>query len=92
MRISYSSSRFLDNFTRMTFATTYSYSNRKIFDLSTLLKAITFIVANFIVVFTFLFLTLEEFEWRIFSYREQISVEVLDETPWNIKTLIKRYA
>ena len=72
----------------MTFTTTYSYSNRKIFDLSTLLKAITFIVANFILVFIFLFLTLEEFEWEIFSSRGQITDEVLDESPWNIKTLI----
>ena len=72
----------------MTFATTYSYSNKKIFDLSTLLKAITFIVANFILVFIFLFVTLEEFEWAMFSSKEQISDEVLDETPWNIKTFI----
>ena len=72
----------------MTFATTYSYSNKKIFDLSTLLKAITFIVANFILVFIFLFLTLEEFEWAIFSSKEQITDEVLDKTPWNIKPFI----
>ena len=72
----------------MTFATTYSYSNKKIFDLSTLLKAITFIVANFILVFIFLFVTFEEFEWAMFSSKEQISDEVLDKTPWNIKTFI----
>ena len=74
----------------MTFATTYSYRKRKIFDLSSLLKAITFIVANFILVFIFIFLALEEFEWAIFSSREQIADEVLDETSWNIKTLILR--
>ena len=72
----------------MTLATTYSYSNKKIFDLSTLLKAITFIVANFILVFIFLFLTLEEFEWAIFSSKEQITDEVIDKTPWNIKPFI----
>ena len=72
----------------MTLATTYSYSNKKIFDLSTLLKAITFIVANFILVFIFLFATLEEFEWAMFSSKEQISDEVLDETPWNIRTFV----
>ena len=72
----------------MTFATTYSYRNRKIFDLSALLKAFTFIVANFILIFIFLFLTLEEFEWAIFSSIEKIGDKVLDETPWNIKTLI----
>ena len=72
----------------MTFVTTYSYNKRKIFDLSTLLKTITFIVANFILFFIFLFLTVEEFEWAIFSSREELASEVLDETPWNIKTLI----
>ena len=72
----------------MTFVTTYSYNKRKIFDLSTLLKTITFIVANFILFFIFLFLTVEEFEWAIFSSRVELASEVLDETPWNIKTLI----
>ena len=72
----------------MTFATTYGYSNRKIFDLGILLKAIRFTVANFILVLIFLFLTLEEFEWAIFSSRQQIADVVLDESPWNIKTLI----
>ena len=72
----------------MTFATTYSYSNKKNFDLSTLLKAITFIVVNFILFFIFLFVTLEEFEWAIVSSKEQIADEVLDETPWNIKSFI----
>tara|TARA_Y100001968_G_scaffold241469_1_gene225027 strand:+ start:1953 stop:2171 length:219 start_codon:yes stop_codon:yes gene_type:complete len=72
----------------MTFATTYSHSNRKIFDLSTFIKAFTFIVYNLILVFIFIFLSLEEFEWAIFSSREQIADEVSDETPWNIKTLI----
>tara|TARA_Y100001978_G_scaffold180747_1_gene176477 strand:+ start:319 stop:537 length:219 start_codon:yes stop_codon:yes gene_type:complete len=72
----------------MTFSTTYSYSNRKIFDLTTLLDAITFIVANLILVFIFLFLGMEEFEWAIFSSRENIADEVLDETSWNINTLI----
>jgi len=72
----------------MTLATTYSYSNKKIYDLSTLLNAITFIVANFILVLIFLFLTLEEFEWAIFSSKEQITDEVLDKTPWNIKPFI----
>tara|TARA_Y100001968_G_scaffold266892_1_gene256588 strand:+ start:1203 stop:1421 length:219 start_codon:yes stop_codon:yes gene_type:complete len=72
----------------MTFATTYSYSNRRIFDLETLLGAIKFIIVNFILAFIFLFLTVEEFEWVIFSSREGITVKVIDETSWNIKTLI----
>ena len=71
----------------MTLAT-YSYSDRRIFDLKTLLVAIRFIIVNFILAFIFLFLTLEEFEWAIFSSREGIKEKVIDKTSWNIKTLI----
>ena len=72
----------------MTFATTYIYNDRKIFDLKTLLDAIRFIIVNSILAFIFLFLTFEEFEWAIFSSRERITDKVIDETLWNIKTLI----
>ena len=72
----------------MTFANTYIYSDRNIFDLKTLLEAIRFIIVNSILAFIFLFLTFEEFEWEIFSSREGITDKVIDETSWNIKTLI----
>ena len=72
----------------MTFATTYIYSDRNIFDLKTFLDAIRFIIVNSILAFIFLFLTFEEFEWAIFSSRERITDKVIDETSWNIKTLI----
>ena len=72
----------------MTFATTYSYSDRRIFDLKTFIEAIKFIIINSILAFIFLFLTVEEFEWAIFSSRESITDKVKDETSWNIKTLI----
>ncbi len=72
----------------MTFATSYSYSERSIFDLKTLVEAIKFILINLILAFIFLFLAIEEFEWSIFSSRQQIKDMVFDETSWNIKTLI----
>ncbi len=72
----------------MTFANTYIYRDRSIFDLKTLLEAIRFIIVNSILAFIFLFLTVEEFEWAIFSSRERIKDKVIDETSWNIKTLI----
>ena len=72
----------------MTFATIYSYKDRSIFNLETLIKAIRFIIVNSILAFIFLFLTLEEFEWALFSYKESITDTVIDETSWNIKTLI----
>ena len=73
----------------MTFANTYIYSDRNIFDLKTLLEATRFIIANAVLAFIFLFITLEEFEWSVFSYRERITDKVIDQTSWNIKTLIK---
>ena len=73
----------------MTFATTYSYSYRQIFDLKTLLEAIRFIIVNSILALIFFFLTIEEFEWVIFSSREGITDKVIDETSWNIKTLFQ---
>ena len=72
----------------MTFATSYSYSDRSVFDLKTLFEAIRFIIVNSILAFIFLFLTVEEFEWAIFSSREGLTDKVVDETSWNIKTLI----
>ena len=72
----------------MTFSTSYSYGDRSIFDLKTLLEAIRFIIVNFILAFVFLFLTVEEFEWTIFSAKEKITDKVIDKTAWNIKTLI----
>ena len=72
----------------MTFANTYIYSDRNIFDLKTLLDAIRFIIVNSILAFIFLFLTFEEFEWVIFSSSKRITDKVIDETSWNIKTLI----
>ena len=72
----------------MTFATTYSYSDRRVFDLKTLVEAIRFIIINSILAFIFLFLTLEEVEWSIISKKESITDKIIDDTSWNIKTLI----
>ena len=74
----------------MTFATTYSYRKRQIFDLNTLLKAIRFLIVNSILAFIFLFLYVEEIEWAIFSSREGITDKVIDQTSWNIKTLVEK--
>ncbi|WP_413678074.1 hypothetical protein [Prochlorococcus sp. MIT 0916] len=72
----------------MSFATTYSYSDREIFDVKTLFEATRFIIVNSILFVIFLFLTIEEFEWAIFSSSEGIADMVIDDTSWNIKTLI----
>ena len=71
----------------MTFATTYRYYDRKIFDLKILVEAIRFLIINSILAFILLFLTLEEIDWAIYSYREKIKDKIIDQTSWNIKTL-----
>ena len=71
----------------MTIATAYSYNDRRIFDLKTLVEAIKFIIINSILAFIFLFLTFEEIDWAIFSYREKITDKIIDETSWNINAL-----
>ena len=58
---------------RMTFSTLYSYSERNIFDIKTLFFALRFIIINFVLVFIFLFLTLEEIEWTLFSSKQEIN-------------------
>ena len=71
----------------MTFATTYSYRDRRIFDVKTLVEAIRFIIINSILAFIFLFLTLEEIDWVLFSSKDKINQTVIDNTSWNIKTI-----
>ncbi len=72
----------------MTFASTYNYRERGVFDLKTLLEAIRFIIATSILSIIFLFLIFEEIEWNTFSRREKIKDKVIDKTSWNIGTLI----
>ena len=72
----------------MTFATTYSYQDKKVFDLETLLESIRFIIVNSILAFIFLFLIVEQFEWAVFSNREGITDNFIDQSSWNINTLI----
>ena len=72
----------------MALATTSRYNNRQFFNLNTFFELIEFILLNLILIFIFLFLSLEEFDWAIFSSREQVTDLIIDETSWNIKTLI----
>tara|TARA_B100001029_G_C14986527_1_gene409305 strand:+ start:116 stop:334 length:219 start_codon:yes stop_codon:yes gene_type:complete len=65
----------------------YIYRERSIFDVQTLLKAFRFIIINAILAFIFLFLTLEEIDWAIFSAREKHLNVITDTTSWNIKTI-----
>ena len=76
----------MDTYSGITFATTYSYKYKRIFDTKTLVEAIRFIIINSILAFIFLFLILEELDWSILASREKITDKIIDETSWNIKT------
>ena len=71
----------------MASSTAYSYRERSVFDLKTLIEAIRFIIVNTILAFIFLFLTLEEIDWAILSSREKLNDIVIDKTSWNIKEI-----
>ena len=65
----------------------YSYRERSVFDIKTLIEALRFIFVNAILAFIFLFLTLEEIDWAILSSREKINDKIIDNTSWNIKKI-----
>tara|TARA_B100000965_G_C19147375_1_gene564439 strand:- start:126 stop:353 length:228 start_codon:yes stop_codon:yes gene_type:complete len=71
----------------MTSSTVYSYRERRIFDVKTLIEALRFIIVNAILAFIFLFLTLEEIDWILLSSSEKINDKVIDNTSWNIKEI-----
>ena len=71
----------------MALSTAYVYSERGIFDIKTLIEALRFIIVNSILAFIFLFLTLEEIDWTLFSFREKINDKIIDNTSWNIRTI-----
>ena len=71
----------------MASSTAYSYKERSIFDIKTLIQAFRFIIVNAILAFIFLFLSLEEIDWALLSSREKINDIVIDNTSWNIKKI-----
>ena len=72
----------------MAFSTSYRYRERSIFDLKSLFEALRFLIINAILAFIFLFLTLEEIDWSLFSSRAKIKDVVIDNSSWNIKNLL----
>ena len=75
----------------MAFSTTYSYKERTIFNIKTLVEALIFIIANTILAFIFVFLTLEEIDWAFLSSGENLKDIVIDNTSWNIKKIFEVY-
>ena len=72
----------------MASSTSYRYRERSIFDLKSLFEALRFLIINAILAFIFLFLTLEEIDWALFSSRAKIKDVVIDNSSWNIKNLL----
>ena len=71
----------------MTFSTIYNFRQGSVFDIKILFDTLRFIMSNIILAVIFLFLTLEEMEWALFSYRKKLPDISLDNTSWNIKKL-----
>ena len=71
----------------MASSTAYSYSNRNIFDIQTLIQALKFSIINLILAIIFLFLIFEEIDWSILSYEKKLNDKVIDNTSWNLKTI-----
>ena len=71
----------------MAFSNTYIYRERYFLDFKILIDALRFIINNIILAFIFLFLTLEEVDWFIYSFRERINDKVIDNTSWNINKI-----
>ena len=75
----------------MTLSTGYSYSERRIVDIQTLIEAVRFFIINLILAFIFLFLVLEEIDWSLLGSRSTIKDRVIDNTSWNIKQIFEVY-
>ena len=71
----------------MASSTAYNYSERRIVDIQSLIEALRFLIINAILAFIFVFLTIEEIDWAIFSSIEKINDIIIDNTSWNIKTI-----
>ena len=71
----------------MSVSTTYSYRDRRIFDVLTLVEALRFIFINVFLAFILLFLIIEEVDWAIFSLRAKSNDFIVDNTSWNIRTI-----
>ena len=71
----------------MAFSTSYSYRERSVFDIQTLIEALRFLIVNAILAFILLFLTLEEIDWTIISFKEKTNDIIIDNTSWNVKKI-----
>ena len=71
----------------MASSTAYNYSERRIVDIQSLIEALRFLIVNAILSFIFVFLTIEEVDWAIFSSTYKIKDKIIDNTSWNIKTI-----
>ena len=71
----------------MAFSTAYSYEERNIFDIKIFIEAFRFVIINSILAFIFLFLTIEEIDWAILSFKDQVNDKVIDNTSWNIQQI-----
>ena len=72
----------------MTLLNSYSYRDRNIVDLKTLIEALRIFLLNVILAIIFFFLMMEEIDWAIFVSKNSIKDTVIDNTPWNLNKII----
>ena len=75
----------------MASSTSFSYSEIGIFNIKTLVDALKFFIINAILAFIFLFLSIEEIEWSLFSFQRGTNDIVMDNTSWNITKIFEIY-
>tara|TARA_B100000214_G_C23651002_1_gene482897 strand:+ start:371 stop:607 length:237 start_codon:yes stop_codon:yes gene_type:complete len=71
----------------MSLSTAYGYGDKKVLYIKILIEAFRYIVINAILAFVFFFLSLEEIDWSILSFRKKTDEQVIDNTSWNIKKI-----
>ncbi len=68
-------------------STLYSYRDRNIVDIKTLVQVLKFVIINTILAIIFFCLIIEELDWAVFTFRENVKDRVIDNSSWNIKTI-----
>ncbi len=63
------------------------YIKKSIFDIQDIIDILRFILVNAILSLIFIFISMEELDWSIFSYREEIQDTVIDNSSWNINKI-----
>ena len=68
----------------MTSLTADSCRYKNLFEMDPFLDALKFIFTHIILAIIFVFLSLEEIDWAIYSSRKNLNDQIIDNTSWNV--------